>query len=260
MLTFDYKLTNELRAPTGELPSGIQTQALAEALTQIRRKYLSAQRMLLQPVAPLKTPPLAGLSPAWQARLKSEMKFLDAVIPQINKIANGYVRARGNAAYQGVLNMDWDQWCGHVLQNYNLALDDFEKEAGRALGNAVASGAPPSFVKLATLARMPLPEIAPVVLASELSALEMPSKLMIGAVVGAGLLALWYMRGSLGDLIPGGYADGVSPSQVDPEQLRMGIEVEMEHTNDPRIAREIAMDHLVGEDPRYYTKLLRAGL
>jgi hypothetical protein len=33
----------------------------------------------------------------------------------------------------------------------------------------------------------------------------------------------------------------------------------MEHTNDPDIAKEIAMDHLT-EDPRYYTKLVNAGL
>jgi len=34
----------------------------------------------------------------------------------------------------------------------------------------------------------------------------------------------------------------------------MGIKVEMEHTRNRRLAREIAMDHL-SEDPRYYTKL-----
>jgi hypothetical protein len=33
----------------------------------------------------------------------------------------------------------------------------------------------------------------------------------------------------------------------------------MEHTDDEEIAREIAMDHLT-EDPKYYTKLIRAGL
>ena len=35
--------------------------------------------------------------------------------------------------------------------------------------------------------------------------------------------------------------------------------VEMEHTNDPDIAKEIAMDHLT-EDPDYYSKLIKAGL
>ena len=33
----------------------------------------------------------------------------------------------------------------------------------------------------------------------------------------------------------------------------------MEHTDDKTMAEEIAMDHLT-EDPKYYTKLLRAGL
>lgn len=37
-------------------------------------------------------------------------------------------------------------------------------------------------------------------------------------------------------------------------QLKKGIKVEMEHTKDEVIAKEIAMDHLF-EDPNYYTKL-----
>lgn len=38
------------------------------------------------------------------------------------------------------------------------------------------------------------------------------------------------------------------------KQLKMGIEIEMEHTTDPKEAEKIAMDHL-NEDPNYYTKL-----
>lgn len=38
------------------------------------------------------------------------------------------------------------------------------------------------------------------------------------------------------------------------DQLKMGIDVEMEHTDDPEIAFEIAMDHL-SEIPDYYSKL-----
>lgn len=37
-------------------------------------------------------------------------------------------------------------------------------------------------------------------------------------------------------------------------QLIKGVNVEMEHTNNKKIAKEIAMDHLY-EDPNYYTKL-----
>lgn len=40
------------------------------------------------------------------------------------------------------------------------------------------------------------------------------------------------------------------------KQLKMGVKIEMEHTNDKDIAIEIAMDHLF-EDPNYYTKLSR---
>jgi Protein of unknown function (DUF5661) len=40
----------------------------------------------------------------------------------------------------------------------------------------------------------------------------------------------------------------------DPEQVKMGIEVEMEHTTNPKIAEIIAKQHL-SENPKYYTKL-----
>jgi hypothetical protein len=54
--------------------------------------------------------------------------------------------------------------------------------------------------------------------------------------------------------IPGGLAKGMSPKDFEPAALRKGIRVELEHTDDWRVAEEIAMDHLV-EDPRYYDKL-----
>jgi hypothetical protein len=38
------------------------------------------------------------------------------------------------------------------------------------------------------------------------------------------------------------------------KQLQKGIKVELEHTNDDKVAKEIAMDHLF-EDPNYYDKL-----
>lgn len=38
------------------------------------------------------------------------------------------------------------------------------------------------------------------------------------------------------------------------KQLKMGIETEKEHTNNPDIAKSIAKDHL-GEIPDYYTRL-----
>lgn len=57
-----------------------------------------------------------------------------------------------------------------------------------------------------------------------------------------------------GQLLIGGKADELRPEDFDPIALAKGTAVEMEHTNDPAIAREIAMDHLA-EDPDYYEYL-----
>jgi hypothetical protein len=43
------------------------------------------------------------------------------------------------------------------------------------------------------------------------------------------------------------------------QELKKGIKVEKEHTDDVKRAARIAMDHLV-EDPKYYTKLAKIGL
>lgn len=42
----------------------------------------------------------------------------------------------------------------------------------------------------------------------------------------------------------------------DPNQIEMGIKVEMEHTTNPKIAERIAKDHLA-EIPDYYTRLAK---
>lgn len=54
--------------------------------------------------------------------------------------------------------------------------------------------------------------------------------------------------------IEGGLADHSEAKEFNAEELRYGIEIEMEHTNDPDKAKEIAMDHLK-EIPDYYTRL-----
>lgn len=54
--------------------------------------------------------------------------------------------------------------------------------------------------------------------------------------------------------IKGGLADNSKPSEFDNNQLKKGIKIELEHTNDKDLAKEIAMDHLK-EDPKYYDKL-----
>ena len=49
------------------------------------------------------------------------------------------------------------------------------------------------------------------------------------------------------------------PQEVDPKELKMGIEVEKEHTDNKHAAEKIARDHLA-EHPDYYTRLKNAGL
>jgi hypothetical protein len=59
--------------------------------------------------------------------------------------------------------------------------------------------------------------------------------------------------------LSGGIGDKSVPNTINPVELSTGIQIEMEHTNDPDVAKEIAMDHLT-EDPEYYSKLIKAGL
>jgi len=54
--------------------------------------------------------------------------------------------------------------------------------------------------------------------------------------------------------LEGGRAEGMPDKEFDSGQLEEGTQHEMEHTNDPKIARGISKDHLA-EDPKYYTKL-----
>lgn len=56
------------------------------------------------------------------------------------------------------------------------------------------------------------------------------------------------------DKIKGGYADNAKEFDFCSKELKMGIKVEMEHTDDPDKAKEIAMDHLM-EISDYYTRL-----
>ena len=66
------------------------------------------------------------------------------------------------------------------------------------------------------------------------------------------------------DKIKGGLADKLTKKDIANkfqitieeinEQLKMGVKVEMEHTNDKKLSKEITMDHL-SEIPDYYTRL-----
>ena len=72
------------------------------------------------------------------------------------------------------------------------------------------------------------------------------------------------LKKSVNDAISGGLSDGLTtnyiarqhnaPIELIELMLKWGIDVESEHTDDPNIAREIAMDHIM-EDPVYYKKL-----
>lgn len=57
----------------------------------------------------------------------------------------------------------------------------------------------------------------------------------------------------LSSFLSEGYSKG-KDIKHDPNELEMGIKVEMEHTSNPLLSRKIAMDHLV-EIPDYYTRL-----
>jgi len=49
------------------------------------------------------------------------------------------------------------------------------------------------------------------------------------------------------------------PNKIHPQELRMGIKVELEHTDDLDKAKKIALDHLA-ENPFYYTALKLSGI
>ncbi len=56
------------------------------------------------------------------------------------------------------------------------------------------------------------------------------------------------------DKLPGGFADDRQPKDFNKRQIKKGIGVEYEHTNDEAVAQEISMDHLE-EIPDYYDRL-----
>jgi rubrerythrin len=61
------------------------------------------------------------------------------------------------------------------------------------------------------------------------------------------------------DRLKGGKADGKKPSDYNPDELNVGAKVQREHTNDPKIATEISMDH-EEENPTYYDELIMSGI
>jgi len=43
------------------------------------------------------------------------------------------------------------------------------------------------------------------------------------------------------------------PCKISPKELKIGIKVEKEHTTSKKIAKAIALAHLCGESPVYYS-------
>lgn len=61
------------------------------------------------------------------------------------------------------------------------------------------------------------------------------------------------------NILPGGAGDRTDLDSLDQEELYLGSEEEMEHTNDPAKALEISTDHLT-DNPHYYSQLKQVGL
>ena len=53
------------------------------------------------------------------------------------------------------------------------------------------------------------------------------------------------------DKLQGGLGDDAGDQKFSADQIRKGLKVEMEHTDDPLVAMDICIDHL-SEDPQYY--------
>lgn len=61
------------------------------------------------------------------------------------------------------------------------------------------------------------------------------------------------------DRVKGGDGQRTSLDTLDPKELAMGLRVELEHSDDPEVALDIARDHL-SVYPNYYTRLKKAKL
>jgi hypothetical protein len=55
------------------------------------------------------------------------------------------------------------------------------------------------------------------------------------------------------DCLEGGDGEYLTPTDVDPHELELGIHEELEHTTDLGTAQRLALDHLAN-DPHYYSQ------
>lgn len=67
-----------------------------------------------------------------------------------------------------------------------------------------------------------------------------------------------YIYSILGSILGTGMAkkEKFTEKDADPEELKKGIKIEMEHTKNKAISKRIALDHLA-ELPDYYTRLTK---
>ena len=204
MLNFNYTLDNELKAPVGQLPSGIQTQAFGIAITHLSQRYRDTVKMLRQPVPGVGASAIMGMSPDWQVRLKREAAFLGVMPRQLASIANMVVfNHAANAVDQGRLDQNWDRWSVNALEAYRQALRAFQSEVNKAMSNNPVIGLPAPFIKLAHVAKINPPvvpnvnalgDIDPSYLAGHLEQEAIATPLVFGALAGLSLvgLAAWY--------------------------------------------------------------------
>lgn len=162
MLSFNYTLDNELTAPVGQLPSGIQAQALQLALTRMSRKYHQTLRLLTTQVAGTGAAPIAGMAPAWRARIQAQSAFLKAIPGRLNRMAEALIQESANAVYQGRLDQSWNTWAPVALKVYDEALRAFQAEVSKAMSNQPVVGLPAAYVKLAAFVKLPAPTLVAV--------------------------------------------------------------------------------------------------
>ncbi len=215
MLNFNYTLDNELKAPIGQLPSGIQTQAFEMAMTRMARKYHQTMRLLTQKVPGTGAAPAAGMNPQWKQRIKAESTLLVNVQPRLVAMAQGIVGEAANAVYQGRLDRQWNVWAPQALQVFGEALRAFQGEVSKAMSNQAIVGSPAMFAKLAAFAKV-APPVLPAV--GGLSAFTTDDSAYLGAFAparanpwllagAAALAAMWWTGGGGALPLLGGYDD-----------------------------------------------------
>jgi hypothetical protein len=157
-------LDNELTVPVGQLPSGVQVQALEMALTGRTLKLKQLVSMLKTPVPGIGVAPQQGLSPAWKKRIQIQVKYLSelwaGVMNRANRVASGDA---GDAIVQGSLASNWNRWAPTALQVYGEAINAFHGEVDRAMSNKPVAGTPAAYMKMASVLKVPPPKLPDVV-------------------------------------------------------------------------------------------------